>query len=529
MLSVDSSLILRIAIFSGFVGFVLFCASYATQVWLRRNRGNLPFSSWAIRSGTILIVIGLLGACASWALNQFSDRSGIVDGGALFVVHARRDANVSMIQGDEVAANAVLAEFHPPTLRTQLQVIDSQIGEARTRVEALRPRPLEIDSMLLQRQAQLRAEIAQQMQFQVEFERAHRDLSRSRIDAAIGAERERLQIGNELAAARAALDGVQPQLRIAAGQLGRANTLRKQGFASNQMIDERNAATLVLKQERMRLETAIAGLLGRTALLDEQAARTATNFTEQLDGVSERGHAVRLALTGLAARLAELGEQVEQDLLRARTRLDREIDVAQSQVATLTAERGRAVAAQQVVAPFAGRVVYRHTSPGLSPDGAPVLALSTGTGFEAKILIPEAEIDSVAHAGSVLFALQHPVLKRYFQGTFRSAETAASDPGRVLAIFDVQLPQDAIGLLGSSRDAVKVNLMWRPWLLADLRLRISLALLVLGVLIIVADRLRASIGNTSTHHPMDAPARSRRGGGSYALKLRFLGKLTGKM
>ncbi len=524
MLSVDSSSILRIAIFSGFVGFVLFCASYATQVWLRRNKGNLPGSSRAIRVGAILIVVGLLGVCASWALNHFADRNGIVDGGALFVVHARRDANITMTRGDEVAEHAVLAEYHPPTLGTQLQVIDSQIGEAGTRVEALRARPLEIDPALLQRQAQQRAQIAQQLQFQVEFDRAYRELGRSQIDAATRAERERMQLGNEISAARAALQGLQPQLLIAAGQLGRVNALRKHGFASGQLIDERTTAVLSLKQERARLETSITALLTRIALLDQQSVRESANFAEQLAIVTSNMDATRQSLTALAAGLADLAEQIDQDRLRARTRLDREVQVAQSQVATLTAERGRAVAAQQIIAPFAGRVVYRHTSPGLVPDGAPVLALSTGTGFEAKILIPESEVASIAGAGTVMFAMQHPVLKRYFQGNFRSAETAATDPGRVLAVFDVQLPQDAIGLLGSGRDVVKVNLLWRPWLLDDMRLRASLVLLVLGILTIVVDRLRATIKGTAERHPMAKSAGSGPGMSAEAYPLRLVGK-----
>ena len=100
MIPVDSSTILRIVIFSAFVGFVLFCASYATQVWLKRNRGNRWVASWVFKVGMFLVICGLLGAGGSWVLNRFVDRSGIVDAGALFVVHGpgrrgRADAAVA--------------------------------------------------------------------------------------------------------------------------------------------------------------------------------------------------------------------------------------------------------------------------------------------------------------------------------------------------------------------------------------------------------------------------------------------------
>jgi hypothetical protein len=445
----DSSGMLRIAVFSGFIGFVVFSGSYAMHVWLRRNKGNRSAASRVMRVGTILAVAGLTGVGGSWALNRFVDRSGIVDGDALFVVHARRDGNVRMTTLQNVSQGDVTAEFHPPAIDAQLRVIDSQVREAQARIETLRVHPLAIDPVLLQREERLSGQIAQQQRFQFEFMRSHRELERAKLDLVAGWEKGRNQIVNEIAAARTALGGLPPQLDIAVGQLGRADELRKHALVSAQVVDDRTSAMLVLNLEHSKLETTIFGLATRLALLDDQQKRATPVIGDQLAATERNSAATARSLNSLQAELADFYKQIDADRSRALMLHNNEIKVAQRQVDTLVAERSRAVAAQQIIAPFAGRVVYRNASPDLVPDGAPVLAVSAGSGFEAKILMSTAEIQGVAAAGTVRFALEHPVLTKYFSGKFRKTDETSMEPGRIVAAFDAQLPQDAIGLLGN--------------------------------------------------------------------------------
>jgi len=493
MLPIEGSTILRIVIFSAFVGFVLFCASYAAHVWLKRNKGTRSGASWILKAGIVLAIAGMLGAGASWTLNRFVDRSGIVDGGGLFVVHARRDGHVAMTPGQDVAAGTVIATYHPPGQDERIRIIDGRIDEARARIAALQARPAEIDPLLLQAREQLRGRLGQQLHFREDFARALRELDRARLDQTAQFERERGQTGQEIAALGNVLEGLRPQRSAAAARLARAQVMRRQGLATVQLHEERSAAVLALDLERRRLETALAGLASRLALADEQNARAALALDEQQAGLARKAAAAATAIVALEAGLIEAEARVQQDRGRAETRHAREIEVAQHQAATLAAERDRAIAAQQVVAPFAGRVVYRNAAPGLAADGAAVLAVSAGTGFVANIAMPDTEIASVAGAGRVLFALEHPVLKRFFPGEFRAAETASFEPGRVVAQFDAQLPQDAIGLLGIGREPVKVRLLWQPPLLHGGPLRSSLLILAAGLLLMLLDRLRGSL------------------------------------
>jgi hypothetical protein len=490
MLPVESSTILRLVIFSAFIGFVLFCASYATHVWLKRNKGNLSGGSWAFRAGAGLVVAGALGLAGSWALNRFVDRSGIVDGGGLFVVHARQDGHAVMTAKQTVEQGEVVATFHPPAFDDQIRVIDSRVAEARARIGTLRVRPLEIDGALLQRHEQLRVQQAQQLQFREEFDRARRELERGRIEATAQLERERGQILNDVAVMQTALAGVQQQLAVATGRLNRSGRLRRQGLTTVQAHDERMAAAVALNLERGRLETGAKGLAARLDLVAQQHQRAIAAFAAQAAELEGKAAATAQALAALGPALADAASRLEQDRTRAAARMASEIEVAQRQVETLLAERARVVASHQIVAPFAGRVVYRAGSPGLAPGGAAIMALSAGTGFVANIVMPEGEIESLAGAGRVMFALDHPVLKKYFPGEFRAVEPTSYEPGRMVATFDAQLPQDAIGLLGIGREAVKVRLLWQPPLLDSGHFRTSLAVLLLGVLLMFSDHLR---------------------------------------
>lgn len=504
MLPIEGSTLLRIVIFSAFVGFVLFCASYATHVWLKRNKANRSGASWVLKAGTVLAIAGLLGAGASWTLNRFTDRSGIVDGGGLFVVHARRDGHVVMTARQDVAAGDVIATYHPPGQDERLRIIDGRIDEARARIAALQARPAEIDPLLLHARDQLRGRLGQQLHFREDFARALRELDRARLDETARFERERGQVAQEIAALAAARDALRPQRAAAAVRLSRAQAMRRQGLATVQLHEERAAALLALDIEQRRLDTALAGLASRQALAEDQHSRAVLAFADQQASLARKAADTATAIAELETGLAEAEHRIEHDRGRAAIRQAHEIEVAHHQVATLAAERDRTVAAQQVVAPFAGRIVYRNAAPGLAADGAAVLAVSAGTGFVANIAMPDTEIAAAAAAGRVLFALEHPVLKKVFPGEFRTAETASFDPGRVVAQFDAQLPQDAIGLLGLGREPVKVRLLWEPPLLHGGPLRTSLLVLAAGLLLMLLDRLRASV-----HLPARPPQAAR--------------------
>jgi hypothetical protein len=127
-------------------------------------------------------------------------------------------------------------------------------------------------------------------------------------------------------------------------------------------------------------------------------------------------------------------------------------------------------------------VVYRAAAPGLVNDNEPILAISTGMGFTAKIRIPKSELDQLARAKEPLqLALDEPVLHKFFTGRFVRAEPMAFEPDRVIAYIECALPPEIIAFLGKSPKLAQVRLLWRPPLLLQTGFLLGLGLVLASI------------------------------------------------
>jgi hypothetical protein len=76
------------------------------------------------------------------------------------------------------SAAAALVEFLPPSLDGQLAVIDSHIQQAQAKIHYFGLRVLPVDTMLLQRQAQLRQQVDQAAIVALDIQKSHREAER---------------------------------------------------------------------------------------------------------------------------------------------------------------------------------------------------------------------------------------------------------------------------------------------------------------------------------------------------------------
>ena len=128
------------------------------------------------------IFSGAIGLLGTWAFSQLEKRDGIVDGSDLYVVHARQDsAALRLTPRDEVQAGEVIAEFVSPANQGQRTLHDLHVAQAQMRTEAARVKPLVIDPVLVQREAQIRLQIAQKEGFIFDLQRSQRDVERSSL------------------------------------------------------------------------------------------------------------------------------------------------------------------------------------------------------------------------------------------------------------------------------------------------------------------------------------------------------------
>jgi hypothetical protein len=435
-------------------------------------------------------VVGVLGFAAYWAYDQFVPQQGVVSGDGLFVVHARHDAEIRVNAKDWVWAGDVVAEFRPPSLDAELAVYDRQIEEANAGVESVAARPLQLDQALLQEQTQLRAQVDRKGQSQLDLARARRDLEKFRLDVMSRLEMERRGILSEIATDRTALDDLPTRIGVAQDGLDRADELRKNALISAQTRDDRKTAVLGLQAESDRLKAALSGLESRLSLVKEQMDHAAATYADQIAAVEREADAERHSDEALMARMTVVNQRIEADRQRAEFQRERDVALAKQRGSTLVAERGRALSAVQIRASSDGRVVYRDASPGLARDGAPILALSSGAGFEARVPMPRAEAAAVASAGEVRFAVQHPVLEQYFFAKFRRTAPHPFRPDYDVVSFDAYLPDDIIAQLGDAHGPMAVYLLWHPQVMASRLGQALLGLVALGFLLAAAGALR---------------------------------------
>lgn len=493
MLALNGSDFLRIAIFSGALGFAVFCASYSVLVWRKRNKGHARHSSWGRRMAYACVALGAAGILAAWGFSELEKRDGVAGGNDLFVVHARRDNTVlTLTSRDSVEAGQVVAEFVPLANQTQLAVKDIQQAQAQARKEAIRVQSLPIDQGLVQRELQLRMQVTQAEGFLLELQRSRGETEKARAALLTEWTRERTRIEGEIAATEKSLSAASSQLEIARTALEQAAEAFKKQIITQPVYDARRSNLIDTEREVNTHQVNLSSLKSRSQALEGRFKQSDMALGQQLAQVDESTTKFNASLEGYKAQLAETERRLEADRARATALVARELEAADLETSIAAAEKERSIETTQLKAPFSGYVVFRHPTPGLAADGAPVLALSSGTGFLARVRLPRSEADELASDGQpVPLMLDHPVLRNVITAKFVRAEPVPLMKDQVIALFDCTLPAELVASLGNSTEPVKVQLLWKPSLLRNIGAQASAALALLGLLGLMVSGTRA--------------------------------------
>lgn len=483
MLPMEGKDFLRFALFSGLIGFAVFCISYSSHVWFRRNGARSRPASWQLRGAQIAVGLGIFGISAAWALNEFQGRSGIAGGSDLFVVPARRDSTAHTVTSAEtVTKGDIVAEFLSPADRSQLAALDLQQDQARARWEATQSRPLQFDQALLQEQSQLRTQVIQLEGFAFELRKAQREIEKEQTVLLTTWSREKSQLLSDLESAEKEVDASRAQRDLAEAALQRTRELRKRDYTSQQQFEERATAQITAELSLEKQKQIVASLKERLRTLEERFRTSEAWLAKQLAEIQRDADSVDVRVRELRLRADVVHNSLEADRTRASLAREREVEAAEYEVSILAAEKARLIEAAQIRAPFSGQVVFRHAAPGLAPENTPILAISEGQGFTAKIRLPRHELDELAgQTEPVQLALEHPVLHNFFTGRLVHSEPVPFEPGRIIAHFSASLPPEVIASLGSTSEPVRVRLLWRPSLLNRFAFQVSAAVLALGV------------------------------------------------
>ena len=490
----DGGNLLRNIIISGLAGFMMFCVSYAISVWLKRNRTTKAAKTALWRAGFTFCFLGTVGACGYWLLNEYTSRSGVVDGADLFVVHAKRDAVIERLAPEgRIEEGEIIAQLRPPAMEGTLAVLDNQIKEAQARIAALQARALPIDQVLGQRQAQIRARIDQHKNFQYDLMKAAREFERDYLALQTRWAQDKGALEADVSTSKKALETNSQLLSVAKIQADRAVDLKARGLLNNvTTVEDREAHRLALVAERARHLVQITETERRLAQIDQRYRISSEAFQKQLASIAGQMNKADETVAALQNEIVEVEKAIVDDRYRAKEYTAREIEAATHQLDALFAEKQKNLSVTQIKAPFSGQVVYRHPSPGLAGDNVPVLAISSGSGFIARVWMPRDEVTEVAQAGEVLFRLDNVVLKKFFVGQFRKAEEAPHEK-RMIAHFDARIPIEAISELGARSEPLRVHLVWRPSLLHSVWFRSALVIVLVGLMLMSLASLTAHV------------------------------------
>jgi hypothetical protein len=271
MVAVEGKDFLRLVVFSGIIGFGIFCLSYGIHVWRKRNASLSRKRASAVRLAQAVGLFGCFSMAGSWAFNEFQGRDGVAGGGDLFVVHARKDSTPRNLPTEgSVKEGAVLAEFMSPPDQARMASIEAQQAKAIAKREAVQSSSLVVDQGLLQEHSHLRAEQSQLKGFAFDLQRSIRESEKNRADLISVWGREKSQLEVELAAADAELNSAVSRLEVAARALSRAEELKKHGLTYQQTLDQRGSDQKIASLSVERYTTVKASASRRLEALGQQ-------------------------------------------------------------------------------------------------------------------------------------------------------------------------------------------------------------------------------------------------------------------
>lgn len=484
MLALEGGDFLRVAIFGGVLGLAVFFASYSLLVWRKRNSRHSHPPRLAHKLCSALVILGVGSVTLTWAFREAERREGIAGGNNLFVVYGRRDnTTLRLIATDVVKARDIVAEFVPAARQSQMDVLTFQAAQARARKDAVGAKPLPIDQTLLQREGLIHARLGEEEHILLDLQKTQRDIDKQRADLLTDWIRERGMIEAEIASAGTVLAAAERQFKIAQTAAEQASDYLKRQLITLPAFNQRQSAFVDAELQVNRQQVSLASLKTRLQAMEDRYKRTDAGLERQLTEITQKAHGLAPSIRAYREQLADIASQLTADRTRALVAAGREVEAAGLETDIVAAEANRSMEEMRVRAPYEGHVVFRHPAPELAASGAPVLALSAGPGFLARIALPEAEIDELAaDQGSVSLTVRDAILPNVITAQFVRAEPLPDQKGRGIALFDCTLPADVVSRLGTTSEPIKVELLWRPNLLQKAGVQIGLTAAAFGLL-----------------------------------------------
>ncbi|MDD4270626.1 MAG: hypothetical protein PHN77_20565 [Thermoguttaceae bacterium] len=478
--------VLRFVLVSGLIGVAAFCASYAADVWRRRNAalagGRVSPLKACRRWSALLLVAGGLAIGLAVAVRELDRPSGVLSSDGLFAVRAPEGEFrlAYLLSGETAEEGDVVAR------------LDSAAGEAKARELNLRCRRLEKERDAL---------VLDTPQLDPELVRSHQNAISARQQQRSSV--NQLLPDHETAVRQATLERLARLEKSAeldidiAWYLGELNRrVRRREYVRRELdrlrpLVDQNAVTETefdrLRQEADDLDAEIDNLRRRAEGLQTEKAQIARSL-QQLVALAEQQQATlhgelecaRRDQAQAEAETRRLAAHLARDRARATELRNCQLAQLDLKIEETRAELSGVEQSLVVRAPFSGTVVYRDPSPRSAEQQQPVLVLGRETGFRIRARIPLAQMAALKEAGQIRLEQVEPAVEPYFVGRFLRARAMPHKPGYAVAEL-VCTPTREIAKELLEGEQVVATLLWRPPLVTLLPFRIGGAAALLGL------------------------------------------------
>jgi hypothetical protein len=475
-LKLETETIIHTALFSGILGFLAFCASYAMHVWRSRNaasRQSRPAAGARLFRWSILsICLGCVLLLVSFIWREVKPREGLLSGEGIFTARADNNLQLEYVTSARaVKMGDVLARFRSPERRAELIELElkRQILETQRKVTELQP--LAPDNELVRHFERAVADQRQLLASLTYLIPEHavviREKLRDRLDKT-----ERINaLTTRIDSARRETEQAIARRALAAKHLARVANLSKTGAAAELETDERHSDSVVQDTEVTRLQMSVSNMEVERNHLHSSLPEFAACTSQQAEELDHELSRVREQLTATEREVDGSNKRLDQDrkraeLLRAQMLIQLDLEIRQCQA--------KLEGVQDVLtikAPFDGVIAYSDPAPGTALPMAPVVILTPEQGFRFRLRMTEAEIVPLSKTESVTLGLIAPVLQRRFPGRLIKWDRLPHEPGYVVAELACLPPSETIRELAAhdwgAHDRIqmptfKVRLLWHP-------------------------------------------------------------------
>ncbi|WP_020471231.1 HlyD family secretion protein [Zavarzinella formosa] len=478
--------IIRLIAFSCLIGFVVFCLSYSTLVWRRRNRSTgaadagflQRYRGWFVTSG----VLGILLLAVSAAVREAVSSEAVVTTESFFIPRASEDMHaLEVAKEGPINKGDLLVKFTSPKVSAELDEARLKLKRLEAEQKALPLQPLPLDSELIRRHqnAESAKRTLQDSQNVVlsSLETAVREL-RQQIDT----KHETLtKTDGELEVNTKELRQAEDRLRITRVQLDREQALENRGAIPATELDERRKEVSALVSEVAKQQSRQTTLTGQKKQTEEMLATLKKLEKSQTDILQAEHARIRIELVKAATESGEFHGKLVADTERATKLRASEIEQMSLRVGETRAMMNGLQERLERRAPFSGRVFYAHPSGAAAPANAPIVVLGPEDGFRTRVRIPATQLEALKTAKDVTLDVGEGQLARVFPATFRQSFDLPSEPNYVIAELDTNPSAEAVKVMAED-SRMKARLTWRFPIWTFWPFKISLFLIGFGLI-----------------------------------------------